>query len=74
MPYKEKSRRQLSRAKDTHSVRGHGHGKDVDDLAPPVRLEHIARKQTVINSYNASAQSCSKKVLSRHIACLKHNG
>jgi len=34
---------------ETYGVRGHGHGKDVDDLTPPVRLEHIAGEKTVVD-------------------------
>jgi hypothetical protein len=54
-----RTERDASLAKnDTHSIRRHGHGEDVNDLAPPVRLEHIAGEKTVINGcLNVSSNS-----------------
>ena len=37
---------------ETYGIRGHGHGEQVDDLAPPVRLEHIAGEKTVVDGYD----------------------
>jgi hypothetical protein len=43
---------------ETYSVRGHGHGKEVDDLTPPVRFEHIAREKTVVDGCHGIVSTC----------------
>ena len=49
----------MHRKKTTHSVRSHRHWKNLNNLAPPVRLEHIAGQQTVVNSYNKNHVSAN---------------
>lgn len=43
------SEKEVSFRGETYGIRGHGHGEQVDNLAPPVRLEHVLGEKTVVD-------------------------
>jgi hypothetical protein len=63
---------------ETYGIRGHSHGEQVDDLAPPVRLEHIAGEKAVVDGcgvvvstmYVVACGNVSSRVMYRHTRVL----
>jgi len=52
---------------ETYGIRGHGHGEQVNDLAPPVRLEHIAGEKAVVDGCGVVVSTCRLHV---RMSCL----